>query len=215
VHYRHQQQNDRWIAEAVFPGLRGGFFVEAGAGGGKHSSATFVLETELGWSGICVEPLDDLYALLTKTRECATDNRCLWDGTGGSVEFTAFLERPPRSGIAAVNKNVGNRSGSDSTTAVDKETVTLEDLLVSHRAPRTIEYIALDLEGAERRVLEAFDLSGARFRVLAVSIEGSSCDDLLEAAGYSRATNPFTQVRFEHYFLHPELAASRPQLIQA
>ena len=48
--------NDKWIAEEVFPGTREGFYVEAGACNGVGCSSTYVLEKELGWKGVLVEP---------------------------------------------------------------------------------------------------------------------------------------------------------------
>jgi FkbM family methyltransferase len=212
--YWHHLLNDRWMVESVFPGLRDGYFVEAGACAGKHQSATYVLETELGWDGICVEPAEEYYQLLVRTRHCQTDDRCLWSRTGETVPFTVFAEDTARSGIAEVNKNLeAQRSAGASERTVRKQTVTLHDLLAAHGAPSTIHYVCLDIEGAERRVLEAFDFREGPHRVLALSIEGECCDDLMRDAGYVRATNPVTDELYEHYFLHPELAEARPHLV--
>ena len=64
VEFGHELQNDRWAIEAVFPNLRGGYFVEAGACGGAQRSASYVLEREFGWNGICVEPEDSYFRVL-------------------------------------------------------------------------------------------------------------------------------------------------------
>jgi FkbM family methyltransferase len=215
MRYEHDLLNDRWIVECVFPGLRGGFFVEAGAASGRVASASYVLEMELEWDGICVEPQRSYYEHLIQTRRCATDDRCLWDRSGESVRFTEF-ERPTlkaRSGITEVNKNLETESTAGATTkTVEAQTVTLHDLLEGHGAPPTINYLCLDVEGAERKILEAFDFRGPH-RLLAVSIEGFSCDDLMVDAGFIRARNPFTEAIYERYFLDPELARERPQLV--
>jgi FkbM family methyltransferase len=211
--YRHHLLNDRWIAEAVFPGLREGYFVEGGACEGTWMSACYVLETELGWDGICVEPADEYYPLLLQQRSCQTDDRCLWDRTGDSVPFSSYDADPARSGITEVNKTLlDNRLPGASTRTSHKQTVSLHDLLAEHDAPSTIHYLALDIEGAEERVLEAFDFDGP-YRILAVSIEGHLCNDLMRDAGYVRAVNPFTSELYEAYFLHPELAEARAELL--
>jgi FkbM family methyltransferase len=212
----HHLLNDRWVIDAVFPGLRGGYFVEAGACGGKHQSATYLLETELGWEGICVEPVTDYYRLLVQTRRCRTDDRCLWNTSDEFVPFARVTDDVARSGVADVNKNLADgdpRSGAWATTTVPKRTVTLVDLLTQHRAPPTIHYLGLDVEGAERKILEAFDFAG-EFEILAVSIESDRCDDLLLDAGYVPAVNPFAPEPIDHYFLHPSLAPSRPDLLR-
>jgi hypothetical protein len=53
--YYNETNNDRWIAEYIFPGKRDGYFLEAGAANGKAASSCYVLEQEFGWTGICVE----------------------------------------------------------------------------------------------------------------------------------------------------------------
>jgi hypothetical protein len=213
MQYVHHLLNDRWVVELVFPGLRGGYFVEAGACGGRQS-ATYILKTELGWDGICVEPVEKYYQALVRTRHCQTDNRCLWRRTGESVAFTHIAGAMPRSGITEVNKNLKeDRWISVSQAAVQKQTVALHDLLADHDAPATIHYMCLDIEGAERAALGTFNLRNGPYRLLALSIEGEECDDLMGEAGYVRAMNPFTNELYEHYFLHPELAAARPDLV--
>ena len=182
----HHAQNDRWVIEAVFPGLRGGFFVEAGACGGGEGSASFVLERGFDWRGICVEPGDEYFRLLQEDRTCAKDRRCLADRTGDKVEWLSYPDDLGRSGIRSLNKNGtwAEQHEARSRTAT-KETVTLADLLEQHDAPRTINYLGLDVEGAERTILEAFEFDG-RWEILAISVEGSRCDALLAAAGTSR-----------------------------
>jgi hypothetical protein len=241
MQFWHHLMNDRWIAEAVFPGLRGGYFVEAGACEGRYESAAYALEKELGWDGICVEPMESYYEQLVRTRRCQTDDRCLWNKTGESVPFTVFPGETARSGITEVNKSlVAKRNAGAAERTADKEagtlrdllvqrmarapertvykdTVTLHDLLVAHDAPSTIHYVALDIEGAEPQVIEAFDICDGPYRVLALSLESVLCDDLMREAGYVQATNPFNERGwwYEHYFLHPEVAALRPHLVVA
>ncbi len=211
--FGHHAQNDRWAIEAVFDGLRGGFFVEAGACGGASGSASLVLERDFGWEGICVEPGDEYYRVLSASRECAKDHRCLSDRTGDFVEFLSFPDDLARSGIRSLNKNdkwAEQHSASGVTST--KETVTLADLLDQHASPSTIHYLCLDVEGAERTILEAFDFDGPR-RILAISVEGPKCDDLLVNRGYLRARNPFAPREIDHYFLSPLLRERCRQLL--
>ena len=50
-HADHRQ--DRWLVEDVFPGKRGGYFLDIGAGpDGVTNSNSYALESQLGWTGI-------------------------------------------------------------------------------------------------------------------------------------------------------------------
>jgi hypothetical protein len=53
-----------------------------------------------------------------------------------------------------------------------------------------MHYRCLDIEGAEPTILRAYDFAHDR-RILALSVEGDRCDDLLAAQGYSHVKNPF------------------------
>lgn len=215
IEYRHLLFNDRWVIESVFKGRRGGFFVEAGAANGIGGSASFVLERYFDWKGICVEPVERFHEVLRKYRTCTVDDRCLWSRTGESVTFSYFPTRSGLSGIddVRIDKHEEElRTSGTEAIQVEKETVSLHDLLEQHEAPATIEYICLDIEGAERQVLEAYDFDGPH-RVLAISIEGDDCDELMIAAGYRRVRNPFSASDFERYFVHASLADDVRDLI--
>ncbi len=209
----HHAQNDRWVIEAVFPGLRGGFFVEAGACGGGAGSASYVLERSFDWRGICVEPGDEYFRLLQEDRTCAQDHRCLTDRTGHQVEWLSYPDDLGRSGIRSLNKNDtwAEQHHARSRTAT-KETVTLADLLEQHDAPRTINYLCLDVEGAEHTILEPFEFDG-KWEILAISVEGSKCDELLAARGYVQVQNPFEPHSIDHYFIRAQLSTQYNTLV--
>jgi hypothetical protein len=216
IRFGHHAQNDRWIIEAVFPRLRGGFFVEAGAAKGERGSASNVLEREFGWHGICVEPVDRYFDVLaTGRRSCAKDNRCLADRTGDLVEFLSYPKDFARSGMRSVNTNGpwAERNHADGVTTM-KQTVTLADLLDQHRAPNIVHYLCLDVEGAEQLILGSFDFDG-KHRLLAISVEGSKCDDLLRSHGYVQAHNQFAPEarNFDHYFVHESVHEQCPALV--
>ncbi|NJM48292.1 MAG: FkbM family methyltransferase, partial [Alkalinema sp. RU_4_3] len=62
--YHNETRNDRWIVEYMFPGKRSGYFIEAGATNGISGSSCYVLETELDWRGLCIEPNPEFFANL-------------------------------------------------------------------------------------------------------------------------------------------------------
>jgi hypothetical protein len=129
----------------------------------------------------------------------------LADRTGDVVEFLSYPHDLARSGIKSLNKNGAWAERNDAASVTStKETVTLADLLHQHNAPAVVHYLCLDVEGAERHILEPFDFEGPH-RILAISVEGSTCDDLLRARRYLQVDNEFAPARVDHYFVHESM----------
>ena len=205
-YYNAGTNNDKWIVEVIFPGKRGGYFIEAGAANGKKQSSCYVLEKELGWTGICVEPNDLFFKELVENRsDSICENLCLSNRTGKVIyiEGSKDMVSPYLGGIKE-NLIKFRRNGKEvieKGKEIEKEAITIFDLLRRHNAPKVIEYIALDIEGSELPVLEVFPF--AEYKVLAFSVEGKQCNNLLVSQGYREVKNPFNSDKlFEQYFLH-------------
>src|SRR3972149_7086762 len=74
--YYSQYQQDKWLYENIFKNNTNGFFVDIGASDGIKFSNTYFFEKMLGWNGVCVEPLPDIYKRLIKNRNCICINGC-------------------------------------------------------------------------------------------------------------------------------------------
>lgn len=170
-----------------------GYFLDIGA----HSSGedTQILE-DLGWSGICVEPLDQQFSELISRRKCICKNICIGDRDGeidfssndgytsalsGVVEYycDAHKER-----IASEISQMGGKMNIGK-----KEIKTLSTLLDEENAPSHIELLKIDVEGGEYAVLSGIDFSKYTFDL--ITIEGNyqeevdRCASLLHEKGYS------------------------------
>ncbi len=215
MEYYNETSNDRWILEDIFPGKRNGYFVEAGAANGKGASSCYLLETKLGWTGICVEPNDFFYKGLVKNRPNShCENVCLSDVPGTVVFVGSDRENEALPYLSGIKGNLEEyKSGTEEIlrlgTEVEKPAVTLVSLLEKHRAPNIIDYGAFDIEGSELVVLRDFPFD--RYRFLALSLE---CDEaiwqvlfpILERYGYREVKNSFnTNMPWEKYCLHASL----------
>jgi FkbM family methyltransferase len=202
--YRHALQNDRWVIEDVYAGMRGGYFVECGATNGIRASGTCVLEKHYGWDGICVEANDAQYPALVRNRSCRTDNRALYSESDLTLEFVALSFHRGRSGLERHLRPTTRELAEAEGTSLQKKTVSLFDLLQQHDAPEVVHYVCLDVEGAEAAILGAFPFD-APHKLLALSIEGRFCDEILSRNGYRRVQNPHTTVTYETYYLHADI----------
>ncbi len=214
--YLNDAKNDVWIRECVFPGLRGGYFVEAGAGNGFSDSSCYILERQFGWRGLCVEPNDSLFAELTKSRPRSVHENVCLTATPRTVRYIAGEQgslHPHRSGIR--ENLLKYKHEGDQVVVQGREIAKmgtpLADLLRKHGAPSMIDYAAFDLEGSELEVLSSFPFGEYHFRALSMECDGSMwrpVTEILEPAGYREVPNPFNlDCPWERYWLH---AATQP-----
>jgi len=192
--YSYQGQ-DLFVLEAL-GGLRGGFFLDSGASNGVKGSNTKLLESSFGWTGICVEPNDDLYEQLRRSRTCVCLNCCLYDREG-EVEF--FETASVYGGILGeydpgflrfVKETVGLDPTKDVVPTARKQAHTVGSILRRYHAPPIIDYWSLDTEGSELAILRDFPYDEYVVRVLTVEHNYFSDREpiraLLEAHGYAR-----------------------------
>lgn len=187
---------------------KGGFFVEAGATDGVSLSNTWRLETELGWTGILAEPLPAWHAALHANRRARIDHRCLWKRSGETLEFLAVRTIPELAAIksyAGGDLHAAERLKTSETLSVP--TVSLTDLLAEHQAPELIDYLSVDVEGAELDVLESLDFERFKPRIITVehNFEEEKRDAiavLLGSQGFVRELEAFS--KFDDWYFHPD-----------
>jgi FkbM family methyltransferase len=187
--YHSHQGQDQWVIERVLPGKRGGWFIDSGAGpDGIRGSNSYLLETEYGWKGLLVEPHPECYKRVKANRSAIVEECCLTDSIC-EVEF--FVHTSPE--LSSIPEHL---SEPDFVAAgyADKEWpkvrvpgVPLWELLRRHGAPPVIDYLSLDIEGAEWIALKDFPFD--EFRILCMTIErnAKSYDNLrvkLRQEGY-------------------------------
>jgi hypothetical protein len=69
------------------------------------------------------------------------------------------------------------------------ETITLADLLRYHSAPREIDFLSIDVEGAEYDILSGFPFEEYKFNFIVVEQKGDMAfrmSDLLRKFGYKQ-----------------------------
>ena len=180
---------DLWALWAS--GLKiGGYFVEFGAASGVELSNTWLLEKKMGWRGILAEPNPVFHDSLKANRTCDVTAKCVFARTGEQLEFLAS-HIPELGRLASVPADdMHEKRRTRRPKVITVETISLNDLLIEHGAPQTIDYLSIDTEGSELQILEAFDFD--RWDVRAITVEHNftpqrqALYDLLVAHGYRR-----------------------------
>ena len=172
---------DKWVLFTVFPGRTDGFFVDVGSGDGITHSNTFTLERR-GWTGICIDP----FPTRMEQRTCRIFEEVVYGERGKRVAFHMAGE------VGGIAESLDTwKREAEKAPAVEFTTVTLGDILDRAQAPRFIEFMSLDIEGAELEALRALPFDKYRFGAMAIehNYEGRKRNDiqaLLEGQGYRR-----------------------------
>ncbi|MEM0943760.1 MAG: FkbM family methyltransferase [Pseudomonadota bacterium] len=182
---------DAWLDERVFRGKRNGTFVEVGGYDGITGSNCLFFELMRGWSGLVIEPSPTYHA------QCAEFRRstCLKLAVGAEEGKAEFME---------VKKGFTQMSGLVSTydprlkakveedprhegEIIEVRVQPLAKILKGHHL-NEIDFISLDVEGAELDVLGAFPFD--EFRVTAWTVENNTYNPeipkLMRSKGYKR-----------------------------
>ena len=160
--YRSQAGQDFWVFGEVFDEKRDGFFLDIGAHDGIACSNSYILERRYNWRGICIEANPETFAQLQRNRRAICSNACLDESEG----FVQFTNTGMLGGI--ISHNMDNRSGYDASDVTTMKTVTLEKLLRDLNCPKEIDYLSIDIEGSEERVLSKFPFKEYKFTCITI-----------------------------------------------
>ena len=176
-----QTGQDKWVTEVMFPGVTNGYFVDVGSGDGIVGSNTKLIE-EKGWKGICIDPFPENM----KSRTCRLFKEVVFDQAGQKVQFKLA------GGLGGVESELGRyKDAASHGETVELTTVTLGDILERAHAPAYIDYISLDIEGAELKALQGLPFEKYTFGALNIEHNDeepkrSQISTLLRSHGYKR-----------------------------
>ena len=176
--YRSQAGQDFWVFGEVFDEMREGFFLDIGAHDGIACSNSYILERRYNWRGICIEANPETFAQLQRNRRAVCCNVCL-DETEGFVQFT---NKGMLGGI--VSHDTDNRSLDGPSDVTMMKTVTLEKLLRDLNCPKEIDYLSIDIEGSEERVLRKFPFKDYKFTCITIERPTDLLRTILGGNGY-------------------------------
>ena len=185
----------------------GGFFVEFGATNGIDLSNTFLLENKYAWRGILAEPAKTWHAQLHQNRGCIIDTRCVWTQSGGEILFNE-TDAPALSTINRFSKSDIHKDSRKQGKKYSVETITLNDLLSQHNAPKIIDYMSIDTEGSELDIIQSFNFN--KYDVQIITIEHNydeykreKIHQLLKSYDYLRVLNNYS--KHDDWYINTEL----------
>lgn len=203
---KSQKGQIRFVLENVFNypknGLkRDGFFVDLAAGHPTNFSNTFFLEKKLNWKGILIEVNPFFLELLKEKRKNIIVEAAIFSESNISLDFR--VDNFEFGGIVGKGfdnnfKTRGQQIKSD--TLLKVKTKTLEEVLDANNAPAIMDYLSLDIEGAEWEALKNFNFNKYKWRSLTIEKPNLELDLLLDKNGYIQICHSY----FDTFYIHKD-----------
>jgi len=182
--------NRTWFSQAgqdeVVWGLlrekRQGYFVDLAANDATLLSNTYALERDHGWTGLCVEPNPEYWYNLSTIRPTCSIVGAVVGSPESRMQPVKFrYEAGDHGGIADRGFDNGPRW---QRTSLPAYTVPLVEIFRRFNVPRVIDYMSLDVEGAESFILMNFPFDEYTIRVLTAERLKGGIRGYLKANGF-------------------------------
>jgi FkbM family methyltransferase len=196
----------------------GGYYVELGANDGRFSSNTLYFEGNKDWRGVLVEAVPHLFLECRRNRSTRNHIVCAaCVSFDYKDEFVKMIYSNSMSVPLNVESDIGDRAAHAELGRQflrDGETLftfgakarTLDSILREAGSPWLIDFLSLDVEGAELEVLKGIDHHEFKFRYMLIE-----CRDIARMQAYLEPLNYRLLERFQEHDYLFALDAPTPQ----
>ena len=178
---------------------KNGYFVDLACADGVKYSNTYFLEKYLKWTGILIEPNPKFKDSIEKNRISNYVNYCIGQNNTDNIDFR--IDNEMLGGIVGDNfdnNTRGSNKESDSYETITLQTRTLESVLIEFNAPNIIDYLSLDVEGAEEFILKNFNFKKYKFKFLTIERPSTYLDIKLDSENYVQIHHSGMDVFYSH-----------------
>ena len=169
--FASQSGQDKIIKNSFFRSKKNGYFVEIGAFDGVLGSNCIHFEKSMNWEGIAIEPSKIHFEKLSKNRNCKVLIAAI-SSTEKDVEFIEVIEGLTQmSGIDDDNysaKLIIENNKKNKFNKNKMKTSTFEKSILT----KEIDYLSIDIEGAELDVLKSINFQ--EYIIKVISVENNS-----------------------------------------
>ncbi len=194
--YYGQYQQDKYL-DQLFKRKNNGFFVDIGAHDGLTFSNSYFFEKERGWSGVCVEPIPEIFEKLNKVRDCIKVNGCISDKVGsenflrvkGDVVDTEMLsglvEDYDERHLERIDRELKEYGGTKEEIEVNCYNI---NTVLKENNITKVDFFTIDTEGNEMKILNTIDFNAFDFDLFIVenNYETEEMNDFMKTKGFKR-----------------------------
>ncbi len=186
----YAQRLEDYYLHLAFAGQSEGFYVDIGAGEPMLDNVSYWFYLQ-GWSGLVVEPQRELLAQYEQARPRDKRDDRLVGRENGSASFYSFAELHGLS-TTKIDAAEAARQFEPSFTHEMRETASLAQLVKDHAIGK-VDFLKIDVEGAEHEVLEGADWTSFRPRIILAEVVSPgrmedarpSWADIMDRHGYA------------------------------
>ena len=203
--FKSQKGQDWWVITQILPFKRRGIFLDLAAADGFTHSNTFVLEKVFGWKGLCIEPNPAFYEVLQRKRNCKLDNAVI---SNQNEEVIFRIDNGQLGGIIAQDTDNNYTFRADQLKTAKTLTMsafTINEILRKHQMPQVIDYLSLDVEGSEERIISSMDWNTYQFNCITIERPSPKVNEILFENGYVFVKN----YSFDSFYVHQEILKRR------
>jgi FkbM family methyltransferase len=163
----YSQHDEELIIRHFFDDERNGVFLDVGCWDWKDGSTTLYLEEKLGWSGIGADAQPKVREGYEQHRpHTKFQNYIVTDRSGMTGKLYVGGQ------VSSIDEKHVEQFGAqwDQTDPIEVPTITINDLLAQNRIEH-VDFVSMDIEGAEPRALAGFDIN--KYKPRLVLIESS------------------------------------------
>lgn len=198
-----QYEQDTYVLNNFFKDKKNGTYIDIGAHDGITLSNTYLFE-QIGWQGICFEPLPNIFKKLTQNRKCTCINGVISDKSDEYVDF-CYIEGYSEmlSGILddydqRHKQRILNESQMyNCTRSKIKVKNYLFNDIVNHSK---INYLSIDTEGNEIKILKSIDYK--KYDIDIIGAENNYNDPDMKNFLEEKGFNLLTVLGSDWYFVN-------------
>jgi FkbM family methyltransferase len=188
-----QYLQDKYVYENIFKNKEGGIFVDIGAHDGITLSNTYFFEKYMRWTGICVEPIPEVFERLKTNRKCVCIQGCICDKheivpflkiSGYAEMLSGIIENYDPHHVERLQREISQNGGR--SEVINVRCYNLSQLLVD-KGIRHVDYLSIDTEGGEFGILQSIDF--ARIDIDVIEVENNYHEpfqEYLKPLGYRK-----------------------------